>query len=72
MAPSDKPKRLLSISRAFTQLLIIGVTLPALLIWVIGHWPSNAAVSDLWEHLSHELSGHAVESTLRFIETGEH
>ena len=50
---------------------MIGVTLPALLIWVVGHWTSDAAVNDLWEKLSHELAGHAVQRTLRFVETGE-
>jgi len=67
--PSGRPKRLLSIRRAFTQLLVIGVTLPALLIWAVGQWTSDAAVNDLWEQLSQELTGHAVQRTLRYVET---
>ena len=69
--PLARPKHLLSIRRAFTQLLVIGVTLPALLIWGVGSWTSNASVNELWETLSHELAGHAVQRTLRYVETGE-
>lgn len=69
-ASVPQPKRLLSIRRAFTQLLIVGVTLPALLIWGVGRWTSNAAVNELWQKLSHELADHAVQRTLRYVETG--
>jgi len=69
--PSSRPKRLLTIRRAFTQLLVVGVTLPALLIWIVGQWTSDAAVNELWEQLSRELADHTVQRTLRYLETGE-
>ena len=70
-APGTRPKRLMSIRRAFTQLLVLGVTLPALLIWAVGHWTADTAVNEMWEQLAEELAGHAVQRTLRYVETGE-
>ncbi|MDF1700234.1 MAG: adenylate/guanylate cyclase domain-containing protein [Planctomycetota bacterium] len=69
-ARAARVARLPSIRRAFTTILVLGVTLPAVLIWGVGRMTAGEAVGELWEQLSHELTGHAVQRTLRYVETG--
>ena len=66
----SRADRLPSIRRAFTMLLVLGVTLPAVLIWAVGRMTAGDAVNDMWHKLAHELTGHAIQRTLRYVETG--
>ncbi|MDJ0975765.1 MAG: adenylate/guanylate cyclase domain-containing protein [Planctomycetota bacterium] len=70
MDPATHP-RTQSISRALFQLLVLGILVPAALIWGIGHFTARAAVTELWSELSEEIADHTVERTLRFLETGD-
>lgn len=60
-----------SIGRALMQILVLGILVPAALIWSVGHISARSAVKELWEELSHEIVEHTVERTLRRLETGE-
>ncbi len=60
-----------SVGRTLLQILVFGILLPAALIWGLGHFTSREAVRLMWQGLSKEIAGHSVESTLRYLETGE-
>ncbi len=59
-----------SISRALVQILVLGILVPAALIWFIGRMSARSAVTELWDELSREIVEHTVERTLRRLETG--
>jgi len=63
-------KRTHSFGRALFQILVLGILLPTGLIWAVGQVTTRAAISFLWEGLSDEIAQHSVESTLRYLETG--
>ncbi|MCK5802907.1 MAG: hypothetical protein KAI66_08745 [Lentisphaeria bacterium] len=67
---SGESKRHHSFGRALFQILVLGIFLPAGMIWTVGHFTARAAVAFLWDGLSDEISGHTVERTLRYLETG--
>ncbi len=52
-------------------MLVIGILLPAALIWGVGRVTAQRAVTELWGSLSHEIADHTVERTLRRLETGD-
>jgi adenylate cyclase len=60
-----------SIRRALLQVLVLGIVLPAALVWGVGHLTAQAAVTVLWDGLSRRIADYAVERTLRYLETGE-
>lgn len=64
-------QRTQSISRALLYLLVVGILVPAALIWAIGHATARSAVGTLWDGLAAEIADHTVERTRRFLETGE-
>ena len=59
-----------SIGRTLFQILLFGILVPAGLIWALGHVTARSAVTSLWNSLSKEIADHAVERTLRYLETG--
>ena len=52
-------------------MLVIGILLPAALIWGVGRVTAKRAVTQLWGNLSREIADHTVERTLRRLETGD-
>ncbi len=59
-----------SFGRALFQILVLGILLPAGIIWGVGQITAHAAITYLWGGLSVELADHSVERTLRYLETG--
>jgi len=59
-----------SFGRALFQILVLGILVPAGMIWAVGHVTARAAVTYLWDGLSREIAEHSVERTLRYLETG--
>ena len=47
-------QRTQSISKALFQLLVLGILVPAALIWAIGHVTAKSAVAELWQELSQD------------------